>query len=477
MTTLAIDQGTTSTRALAIDRSGQARVVGSLEHGQHYPAANRVEHDPEELVRNIRACLSAAEGIDDLDAIGLDNQGESCLAWNADTGEAVTPVIVWQDSRTADVTEQLKVDGVEAFVLERAGLPLDPYFSATKLSWIVREVPEAARLAEAGKLRLGTTDAFFLDRLTGRFATDITTASRTSLMNLAMGDWDAELCRLFGVPIGALPRIVPTTGELGALSCGSRRVPLTASIVDQQASLYGHGCRKEGDAKITFGTGAFTLKVTGRLERAGADGALPTIAWQKRGEAPVYALDGGVYCASAALNWARELGLFSDFAEISAFDKAPAIERGLAFVPALAGLACPHWDRAARGTWLGLSLDTTRADMVQAVLEGVALRTAEVAEVMERSGPLSDPVSIDGGMTANRYFCQFLADTLQRTLIVSDQPELTALGTASLAAEAIGRPIAGGRTGTTVEPQAPPAKAREKFASAIAAAQMFHGNR
>lgn len=474
MTTLAIDQGTTSTRALAFDRAGSARLVGSLEHRQSYPSANRVEHDPEELIRNIHACLSAAEAIDDLNAVGLDNQGESCLAWNADTGEALSPVIVWQDSRTAEVTERLKADGAEPFVRERAGLPLDPYFSATKLAWVVQELPEARRLADKGKLRLGTTDAFFLDRLAGRFVTDITTASRTSLMNLDTGAWDPELCRLFGVPMAALPRIVPTTGEFGILACGKKRVLLSASIVDQQASLYGHGCRKAGDAKITFGTGAFTLKVTDRLERA-AGGALPTVAWQKSGENPVYALDGGVYCASAAINWARELGLFRDYAEVSSFEKAPAIERGLAFVPALAGLACPHWDRAARGTWLGLSLDTNQSDMIQAVLEGVALRTAEVTEAMERSGPLGDPVSIDGGMTANRYFCQFLADVLQRTIIVSDQPELTAKGTAALAAEAIGAPLAKARSGTPIVPRTQHDGARQKFAAAITAAKVFSG--
>lgn len=473
MRTLAIDQGTTSTRALSVDRDGGVRVIAAFEHGQHYPQPSRVEHDPEELLRNIRSCLEAAQTDDGIRAIGLDNQGESCMAWNADTGEAITPVIVWQDSRTADITGQLQADGVGPFVLERAGLPLDPYFSATKLAWIVREVPEARRLADRGKLRLGTTDAFFLDRLTGNFVTDITTASRTSLMNLAMGDWDHELCRLFGVPVSALPRIVPTTGAFGALSCGARRIPLTACIVDQQASLYGHGCRKEGDAKITFGTGAFALKVTGRMERAAAGGALPTVAWQKWGDSPVYALDGGVYCASAAVNWARGLGLFQDYAEISAFEKPPAIERGLAFVPALAGLACPHWDRAARGTWLGLSLDTTNRDLVQSLLEGVALRTVEVADAMERSGPLSDPVSIDGGMTANRYFCQFLADVLQRRIIVSEQPEVTALGTASLAAEAAGLEIANTRTGTAVEPRARRTAARAAFASAIAAARMF----
>jgi glycerol kinase len=279
------------------------------------------------------------------------------------------------------------------------------------------------------------------------------------------------------VPVEALPPIVPTTGSLGSLLCGGRRLPLTASVVDQQASLYGHGCRRPGDAKITFGTGAFTLAVTGKLLLSAEGGPLPTVAWQKAGEPPAYALDGGVYCASAAVDWARKLGLFTDYAEIDGFEHPPAITRGLAFVPALAGLACPHWDRAARGAWLGLSLDTGRRDMMQALLEGVALRTAEVVAAMGRLVPLAEPISIDGGMTANGYFCQFLADCLQSELIVSGHPELTAIGTAALAAEAAGRPVAVPRLGRRIAPRATTETARERFASAIAAVQAISQRR
>lgn len=477
MSTLAIDQGTTSTRALIVDDNGQVRPLAAIEHRQIYPAASCVEHDPNELLRNIFACLAAAGEVEDLAAIGIDNQGESCLGWHADTGEAVTPVIVWQDARTAAVTEQLKADGLEPFVLERAGLPLDPYFSASKLGWIVREVPQARRLANQGKLRLGTTDAFFLQHLTGRSVTDITTASRTSLMNLAVADWDPELCSLFGVPIHALPPIVPTTGEFGALACAGRQVPLSASVVDQQASLYGHGCRAPGDAKITFGTGAFALAVTGKLLRGSAGGPLPTVAWQTKGHQPSYALDGGVYCASAAVNWARGLGLFKEFAEIDSFARAPAITRGLAFVPALSGLACPHWNRAARGTWLGLSLDTDRQDLMQALLEGVALRTAEVIAAMSELIELRQPISMDGGMAANSYFCSFLADTLQSDLLVSSEPELTAVGTAQLASCGVGRQLLVPRSGRVVSPRAATDDRKPLFSNAIRAAAAFASGR
>lgn len=473
MNTLAIDQGTSSTRALIVSRSGEVKTLASMPHRQHYPRTGWVEHDPEELIGNLRACLDAAAGVSDLAAIGLDNQGESCLAWDARTGRAISRVIVWQDSRTSADIERLRREGVEAMVLERTGLPLDPYFSASKFGWIMREIPEAKALAAAGQLRLGTTDAFFLDRLTGRFVTDVTTASRTSLIDLVTCQWDKELCALFGVPIDALPQIVPSTGDFGTLRVGEKYVPLAASIVDQQASLHGHGCRSAGDAKITFGTGAFALAVTGALMRTNAGGPLPTVAWQKSGEKPTFALDGGVYSASSAVNWARGLGLFKEFSEIDAFDAPAAIDRGIAFVPALAGLACPHWDRAARGAWLGLSLDSSPADMMQALLEGVALRMGEVVDAMQASQRLSSPVSIDGGMAANTYFCQFLADTLQRELIVSNQPELTAIGTAELAAEAVGHPISFQRGGHRIRPRARQADRAELFAAARQSVQAY----
>ena len=468
MSTLAIDQGTTSTRAFIAAADGSMRQLASLTHQQFYPAPGFVEHDGEELISNIKRCL-AADDLNGIDAIGIDNQGESCLGWNAETGKPVGPVIVWQDARTAAVTDRLRAEGAEQMVLERAGLPLDPYFSASKLGWILSENQEARRLADRGLLRLGTTDAFFHDRLTGRFETDITTASRTSLMDLETGQWDDELCRLFRVPLNALPKIRPSTGDFGAIRCGGRMVPVTASIVDQQASLYGHGCREAGDAKITFGTGAFALQVTSRLQRPSPDGPLPTVAWQKAGEMPTYALDGGVYCASSALNWAQSLGLFSNFSEIDAFKGPPAIARGLVFVPALAGLACPHWDRSARGAWFGLSLDTHRLDMMRAVLEGVALRTSEVVAAMTRLSPPSDPISIDGGMTSNAYFCQFLADCLQRDVVVSAEPELTAIGTAALAAEAAGRPFDIPRIGRRLRPQPFQDSWRTKFTTAVTA--------
>jgi glycerol kinase len=291
-------------------------------------------------------------------------------------------------------------------------------------------VPEAQELRRAGRLRLGTSDAFFLDRLTGRFVTDVTTASRTSLMNLETLQWDARLADLFGVPLECLPEICPTAGAFGE----ARGIPVTANLVDQQAALFGHGCRRKGDAKITFGTGAFALAIAGsNVPRDPKSGLEATVAW-KIGDAPCsYALQGGVYNAASAVNWARSLGLFADFAEIEDFAEPPAIARGLVFVPALSGLACPYWDRGAAGLWLGMGLDTTRADMMQALLEGVALLTERVMAAIDKLSPLAPVLSVDGGLARNRYFTRFLANAMNRRVRVPSSTELTSLGTAQLA--------------------------------------------
>ena len=261
-------------------------------------------------------------------------------------------------------------------------------------------------------------------------------------MNLAEGRWDPELCALFGVPIECLPEIRDTVGHFGVIG----NTPLTASVVDQQASLYGHGCRQPGDAKITFGTGAFALTLSGeRIIRSPETGLLATIAWQIDGK-PVYAMDGGVYDASAAVEWAGRLGLFSDFSELAGFDRPPAIDRGLAFVPALSGLACPHWDRSAGAMWLGMDAGTRREDLCQALLEGVVLRSAEVIQAMDGYLKVTDRLSIDGGLARSPYFAQFLADSLQRRIVTQRFDELTAFGCAALAARGLGYELAEPRT-------------------------------
>ncbi|MBN9676024.1 FGGY family carbohydrate kinase [Salipiger bermudensis] len=425
MRILALDQGTTSTRGLVADDSGTAEIVHAVRHEQHFPAADRVEHDPQELLANLRAVIEAAG---EVEAIALSNQGESCLAWDAVTGEPLSPVIVWQDRRTE--AKLAGMAGQAEMVRARTGLPLDPYFSAAKLGWLCDNNRGVQQAHRAGRLRLGTTDAFFLQHLTGEARTDVTTASRTSLMSLETGQWDPELCKLFGVPIECLPEIRPTVSDFGCIG----EVPVTAAVVDQQAALYGHGCRAPGDAKITFGTGAFALAVTGETRPPEDDsGLLPTVAWQV-GETTTFAVDGGVHAAGAAVEWAMRIGLLDGPEALGAFEAPAAIDRGLAFVPALAGLAAPHWDGSAAGLFIGMTGATTRQDMAQALIEGVALRAAEV---IARMGPVAR-LSMDGGLTRSAYLCQFLADVTGAEIVLPGTEELTALGAAQLAALGLG---------------------------------------
>ncbi len=427
MRVLAIDQGTTGTKGFILDSHGAFDKTASFEVTQHFPQAGFVEHDPEELLSHIKSVLELSGPVD---AIGIANQGETLIAWDATTGQAICPAIVWQDDRSKEFCAKLKTQGGEELTLAKAGLPLDPYFSASKFRWILDNVPEARGLLGQGHLRLGTSDSFFLDRLAGVFATDVTTASRTSLMSLDTFQWDEELCNLFGIPMECLPEIRATTGPFGEID----GIPITASMVDQQAALFGHGVAKPGDAKITFGTGAFALALLGPDRPKGnSQGLLPTVAWGIGDARPIFALDGGVYNAASAVNWARGLGLFGSYDEINSFDKPSALSRSLVFVPALSGLAAPHWDREASGLWLGLNLDTTKNDMMQALLEGVALRAMEVMQAMGRLGARGQAISIDGGLAENPYFGAFLANALNMNVDVAGSSDLTALGVARMA--------------------------------------------
>lgn len=431
---LALDQGTTSSKAYRW-RDGRFTLVGKREQRQIMPRPGWVEHDAAELLRHLRE-LAALAG--PCAFAGLANQGETVVAWDAATGRPLHHAIVWQDDRTRDAIARLRADGVEALTLERAGLPLDPYFSAAKLHWLLDHAEGARELLRQGRLRLGTSDAFFLHNLTGLCATDVSTASRTSLMDLRRLCWDADLCAAFGVPVECLPEIRPTTGDFGNLPDGTRVV---ASIVDQQAALFGHGCTDPGDLKITFGTGAFALGLSNAPPAAGRpDGLLPTCAWQLGDAPPRYALDGGILTAGAAVEWLGGVGLLDDVAQLDAFDGPSALERGLTFVPALAGLGCPHWDRDARGCFLGLELGTSSALLRRAVLEGIALRAAElVSAVQDRSGPLAR-IAIDGGLSRSTFFASFLASALGRPIEVAGAADVTALGVLHLCLHAAGQP-------------------------------------
>ena len=426
MRVVAVDQGTTSTRALLFEEDSPPRVAASLRHRQIYPSPGWVEHDPRELLANLTRCLEAAGPVD---AIGIANQGESCLAWDSVTLQPLSPVIVWQDRRSFDEVERLKASGLAAEVAARAGLPLDCYFSASKLAWILEHSREARSARQCGRLRLGTTDTFFLENLTGIHATDATTASRTSLMNLSTLSWDPVLCDAFGVPLELLAPIRQTTGPFG----DRLRIPVRASVADQQAALFGHGCRNVGEAKITFGTGAFMLAVTGTTPPCvGSSALIATVAWQLPTETR-YALEGGVYDAGALIEWATRVGIVDDPRELNAFDEAAAIDRGLVIVPALSGLACPQWNRRVRGLWTGMSTATSRSDLQRSLLEGVAMQTQQVISAIDNVAALGSRLSVDGGLSSSDYFLQFLADVTNKVVRRSENTELTSFGCALLA--------------------------------------------
>jgi len=433
---IAIDQGTTSTKALLLDSSGKPTVVYQKMHRQITPHQGWVEHDPEEIYSHI---LAGLRSVPDIDGIGLSHQGETIVAWDAQTKEALYNMIVWQDQRTEKRVQTLKEQGHEPYVQECTGLLLDPYFPASKMAWLLENVDAVKSALAQNRLRIGTSESFFLDRLTGEYATDYNSASRTSLFNAETLQWDEKLCKIFSIPIEILPPVRSNIGIFGSHTIQGKHVPVTAVIIDQFASVYGHGCRTEGDSKATFGTGAFMQVITGNalvIDRQ--TGLSSALFWKFGEEAPVYGLDAGVYNVASAINWAKGLGLFDSYAQLNHFDAPTAIERDLVFVPALSGLACPHWDRSASGIWSGLSLETGRLDMMQSVLEGIAFRAAENFETMNRFTTLGNTISVDGGLTQNPYFLQFLADIMGKDISVPDDHELTGYGTALLAYRGLG---------------------------------------
>lgn len=429
-----IDQGTTSTRILVVDDEGNYDIAHVCSHKQITPKLGWVEHDPEDLMSSLNACLDSIENIQSL---GIDNQGETIVAWDKDTGEAVYNAIVWQDSRTHKEINELKQKGLEDEVKKLSGLPLDPYFSASKFSWIIKNVPKARELLAKKRLMIGTTETFFIYRLTGEYFADYATASRTSLMNINTMQWDERLCEIFEVPLEILAPLRDCSCIFGTVKHNGESYPLAASIVDQFACLYGHGCRKSGDLKITFGTGAFIEVLTGETPLECNNGPVPMLAWRNDGKA-MFGLDGGVYNAASAMNWFKNISLIDSFKDICSFEKDYAINRDLMFVPALSGLACPYWDRTGSAMLVGMGLDTTKKDIVQAALEGIALRTNTVLNRMAENIAIKDILSVDGGMSVNPYFMQFLADITQKTVRVPACKEVSALGAAMLGRKALG---------------------------------------
>jgi len=445
---LALDQGTTSSRAIVFDRAGAIVAVAQKEFPQYYPQPGWVEHDPMEIWSSQSS--TAAEAIaranlssGDIAAVGITNQRETTLVWDRDTGRPVCNAIVWQDRRTADFCAQLKRDGLEPLVAEKTGLRLDPYFSATKLRWILENIPGARAQAEAGKLLFGTVDTWLLWQLTGRrvHATDVTNASRTLLCNLHTGQWDADLLKLFDIPRAMLPEIRSCSEIYGHVD--GRLYPAGAPIAgiagDQHAALFGQACWTPGMAKNTYGTGCFTLMHTGDQPVVSRNNLLTTPAWKINGRTD-YALEGSVFIGGAVIKWLRdELGLVRDADEFNALAASVPDAGGVFLVPAFSGLGAPHWDPYARGTMVGITRGTNRAHFCRAALESIALQTADLIACMEKDSglPLKE-LRVDGGASRSNPLLQFQADLLNTSVVRPRCIETTALGAACLAGLAVG---------------------------------------
>ena len=437
---LAIDQGTTSTRAILFDRDARPVAVAQRELEQHYPARGWVEHDPERIWRDTLAVTREALGATGpgrVAGIGITNQRETVVVWDRATGEPIHRAIVWQDRRTAEECAGLKGEGAEALVRERTGLLLDPYFSAAKIAWILDQVPGARARSGRGELACGTIDCFLLWRLTGGavHATDVTNAARTSLLDIHKCEWDAELCRLFRVPEALLPEVHDNAHVFGLTAPGvlDEQLPIAGMAGDQQAALFGQACFAPGMAKSTYGTGCFMLVHTGAEAVASQHRLLTTPAYRLGGET-TYALEGSIFVAGAAVKWLRDgLGVIADAAETDSMATRVPDSHGIYLVPAFVGLGAPYWDPDARAAIFGLTLDATGAHLARAALEAVAYQTLDLVEAMVGDGARLGGMRIDGGMAANGWLCQFLADILQLPVERPQYLETTALGAAFLA--------------------------------------------
>ncbi|HEX4690690.1 MAG TPA: glycerol kinase GlpK [Solirubrobacteraceae bacterium] len=439
---LAIDQGTTGTTSLVFDLQGELIGRAYREFTQHFPRPGWVEHDAAEIWEVSHAV--AGEALEDaglepgeLEAVGLTNQRETVVCWDPSTGEPLHHALVWQDRRTAARCAELRDQGEEPALRAKTGLILDPYFSATKIEWLLRNVDGLAQRAREGRAVFGTVDAWMLFKLTGEFATEPSNASRTLLMDIGSGRWDPDLLGLFGVPERALPAIRPSCGELGRTRADAfhgHAVPVSGVAGDQQAALFGQRCLEPGLGKNTYGTGSFVLLNHGTSMPEPSPGLLSTVAW-KIGRSTTYALEASIFVTGAAVQWLRDgLGIIEQAAETEALAKSLDANDGVYFVPALTGLGSPHWDPYARGTVVGLTRGATRAHLARAALEAMAYQAVDAIDAMRGAG--ADPLEelrADGAATVNQWLMQFQADMLGVPVVVPEVAETTAMGAALLA--------------------------------------------
>ena len=445
---LALDQGTTGSRCILFDRDGTVRSRIHREFRQFYPQDGWVEQDATEILASqmgvaVEAMLRAGIGADEIAAIGITNQRETVVVWDRTTGKPICPAIVWQCRRTAERCAELKRQGLEPMIHEKTGLIADPYFSATKLQWILEKIPDARRRAEAGELCFGTVDSWLVWNLTGGrvHATDPSNAARTMLYNIHTGQWDRDLLDLFGIPEAILPEVRPSSGIFGYTSehLFGERIPIAGVAGDQQAALFGQGCLDAGDVKNTYGTGGFLLMNTGSVPVESRAGLLTTVGWQI-GDCTTYVLEGSVFVCGAVIQWLRDgLRLFEKASDTERMATAVSDSAGVYLVPAFVGLGAPYWDPFARGSIQGLTRAVTANHIVRAALESMAYQTADVLDAMrqDRNAPIGT-IRVDGGAAANDFLLQFQSDILGVSLSRPDCVETTAKGAASLAGLAIG---------------------------------------
>lgn len=440
---LALDQGTTSSRAIIYDKNGKSVSIAQKEFPQYFPKPGWVEHDPGEIWSSqigvaAEAVSKAKLKSDNIKAIGITNQRETTVVWDRTTGDPIYNAIVWQDRRTSDYCDQLRSEGYEKMVQEKTGLVLDSYFVATKVRWILENVVGAKEKAEAGQLALGTIDSWLIWNLTDgqKHLTDVTNASRSLIYNIHTLDWDKELLDLFGIPESMLPEVCDSSGDL-ALTSGaifSKRIPITGIAGDQQAALFGQMCIEKGMAKNTYGTGCFLLMNIGEKPIISENKLVTTIAW-KIGNQVHYALEGSIFIAGAVVQWLRDgLGIITSAEQVEILASQVESTDGVYMVPAFAGLGAPHWDQHARGTIVGVTRGSNKNHIARAALESIAYQTFDVVKAMEAdSGVEIKELRVDGGATANSLLMQIQSDILKTSIIKSENSEVTALGAAYLA--------------------------------------------
>jgi glycerol kinase len=445
---LALDQGTTSSRAILFDRHGKSLGAAQQEFRQFFPQPGWVEHDANEIwqtQRDVAAQAIAKSGLDpaEIGAVGITNQRETTVVWDRKTGVPLAPAIVWQDRRAAGICDALKLSGHEALFTRKTGLVLDAYFSGTKLKWLLDNVSGARERANRGALAFGTIDSWLIWQLTGgkTHATDVSNASRTLLFNIHTLDWDDELLRILDIPRAVLPQVVSSSQIVAHTDCDGlpRGTPIAGIAGDQQAALFGQACHLPGMAKNTYGTGCFMLMNTGTIPVASKNKLLTTVAW-KIGDVTHYALEGSVFIAGAAIQWLRDgLGFIESSDQVEALAASVPDTGGVYLVPAFAGLGAPHWDQAARGVIVGLTRGTTRAHIARAALESIAFQSGDLLTAMTADSAIAlKELRVDGGATVNKMLMQFQADILGVPVVRPVVTETTALGAAYLAGLATG---------------------------------------